>query len=118
MLSWGILHHCLSQVLLVLPAAMFVLFRLIKKRSFNLLCVLDFFQNAGSQPCFRFFWSDMEIKCIEPLKMTLSQLLFYLAVLQTFIYGCKSSIAQCFHLNSAPLPVTSSISIACWVNTQ
>ena len=30
----------------------FVLFRLIKKRSFNLLCVLDlFFQNAGSQLC-------------------------------------------------------------------
>ena len=27
---------------------------LIKKCSFNLLCVLDFFQNAGSQLCFRF----------------------------------------------------------------
>ena len=27
-----------------------------KKRSFNLLCVLDFFfQNAGSRLCFRFF---------------------------------------------------------------
>ena len=38
----------------------FVLFRPIKKRSFNLLCVLGlfffvFFQNAGSQLCFRFF---------------------------------------------------------------
>ena len=29
--------------------------RLIKKRSFNLLCVLDLFQNAGSQLCLRFF---------------------------------------------------------------
>ena len=33
--------------------------RPIKKRSFNLLCVLDFFfffQNAGSQICIRFFF--------------------------------------------------------------
>ena len=35
--------------------AHFVLFRLIKKLSFNLLCVLDLFQNSGSQFCFRFF---------------------------------------------------------------
>ena len=36
--------------------ARFALFRQIKKRSFNLLCVLDLFQNAGSQLCFRFFF--------------------------------------------------------------
>ena len=33
----------------------FVLFRPIKKCSFNLLCVWDCYQNAGSQLCIRFF---------------------------------------------------------------
>ena len=43
--------------------ARFVLFRPIKKRSFNLLCVLAlFFQNAGSQLCFRFFFKCYDIQ--------------------------------------------------------
>ena len=44
-------------------SARFVLFRPIKKRSFDLLRVLDhFFQNAGSQLCFRFMYFIFFIK--------------------------------------------------------
>ena len=44
--------------------ARLVLFRPFKKRSFNLLCVLDlfFFQNTGSQLCFRLFFFFISLK--------------------------------------------------------
>ena len=74
--------------------ARFVLFRPVKKHSFNLLCVLDlFFQNSGSKLCLRFFWIFFFICCC-----TLSWQL-YCVLLHRVVYISRS-VLRCFVLRS------------------
>ena len=74
--------------------ARFVLFRPVKKHSFNLLCVLDlFFQNSGSKLCLRFFWIFFFICCC-----TLSWQLYCVLLHRVVCINC--SVLRCFVLRS------------------